>query len=212
MSELDFPLQAYDLTCERQEDPLGIDDQVPVLAWKLASSGRDPEQSGRNRRQSAYCVRVVKDADPRDESVIPVWDSGMVRSESCVDVPYGGKPLESTTRYRWAVRVLDEEGRDGGWSEPASFETAFLSEPLEGANWIEPPERPTAGAGLDTAAPSDPHLNVERIWLPQGENANGAPVRFRPPGIRSDAVITDVRVLADAGDQAEIRASVDDLR
>jgi hypothetical protein len=54
------------------------------------------------------------------------WDSGTVASSS-PDASYAGPALGDGTRYWWAVRTLDAQGRASQWSVPAQFGTALAS-------------------------------------------------------------------------------------
>lgn len=204
MDENPAPLRPIGLTTERRESPLGVDRTVPLLAWKLAATGRD-------RKQSAYRIRVVVDGDPTDPDVRSVWDSGVVRSAQSVDIPYGGEPLRSRTRYVWAVRVFDESDRDSGWSEPAWFETAFL-DPSEWnseqeSSWIGmagEPDRSTT-VNLDLA---EQHRSVHRITAPRKERTERVSfhAEFSVPEDRTPSALS---LAADAGDgSAEVQAFV----
>lgn len=164
------PLRPVDLRTEQQPAPLGLDEPQPLLSWKLTGTGR-------GRFQTAYRIRVVLDgADPGAESGPAVWDSGDVESAETTGVTYAGTALRPRTRYRWAVRVRDEEGRDSGWSEVAEFETGMLGESDWGARWI--------GSAHDTELAETPSLDllgplrsVERTWLPSADD--------RPAGDRA---------------------------
>ncbi len=78
------------------------------------------------------------------------WDSGHVRRRGRTSIAYAGRALESRTRYSWKVRVWDEKGRASGWSEDATFETAFVDADEFGGEWIGSPNRRPA-ATLDGA-------------------------------------------------------------
>jgi alpha-L-rhamnosidase len=202
-SELSAPV---DLRTERRHSPLGLDKRLPLLAWKLAATGR-------GSAQASYHVRVVADADPADLEVPAVWDSGVVESSDSVDVSYAGQALRSRTRYVWAVRVTDTEGRQSAWSEPANFETAFLdgtdwNDSLEAA-WIGAHDEPGRGSAvnLDMAGP---HKHVERIRAPQPAAAAGGQrfrVTFDLPDDRTPVSVTLAMDACGVGVQASVNGT-----
>ena len=133
------PAQASDgaltptkLTTEHLSEPLGIDDSVPRFGWVV-----DADYNG--ARQTAYEIRVSSNDSMRGD----VWSSGKVRSTDSYDVEYAGRPLESQTRYFWAVRVWDERGEASKWSRRAWFETAFLDDDHFEGDWINSGETTT---------------------------------------------------------------------
>ena len=96
--------------------PLGIDTPHPAFRW-LCQGGK---------RQTAYQVVVT------DPFGTPLWDSGKVESGK-MSCAYGGAPLRSRQRVRWAVTLWDENG-GAEQSESAWFEMGLL-EPWQ-AQWI----------------------------------------------------------------------------
>lgn len=102
-------------------NPLGFHDAKPTFSWKLPPHVK---------KQTAYHIKVVA-GDKR-------WDSGWVESEQSTFVPYGGEPLASRQRVEWRVSFRDENGKDSGWSEPATFEVGLLSAKDWKAKWIRP--------------------------------------------------------------------------
>jgi alpha-L-rhamnosidase len=68
----------------------------------------------------------------------PLWTSGRVASPASILRPYGGPPLQSSTRYYWRVRAWDDAGRASPWSTIAFFETALLDTAEWRARWITP--------------------------------------------------------------------------
>ncbi len=124
------------LRCEYLTEPLGIDAPCPLLSWML----KDGE------RQLAWQIQVSSNAKEGAESKACLWDSGRVES-GVAAVPYGGKPLTSRRRCHWRVRVWDEAGQPGDWSEPAAFELGLLAAADWQARWIGRPEH---DAGIPT--------------------------------------------------------------
>ncbi len=120
-----------DLRCEYGANPLGIDTPAPRLTWQV-----NDDRYG--AVQAAYQVAVSTDPKMADEARV-VWDTGKVESDSCVLVPYAGKPLTSATRYYWRVRTWDGQGQASPHSEPAWFEMGLLKAEDWIAKWIAPP-------------------------------------------------------------------------
>ena len=116
-------------------DPLGINTETPVFAWKMVSNRI-------GARQTAYRI-VVKTASGEQ-----VWDSGKVESSLSTEIRYEGSALAPQTAYAWEVTVTDENGND--WtSEKNSFETAFMNgsqDAWAGAQWIGSAEYPLDAA------------------------------------------------------------------
>ena len=109
-------MKPHSLTVEYRENPVGMDVATPRFSWKL------PEGTS---RQSAYEI----DAG--------VWRTGKVVSDESLNAAtWGGAPLRPSQRVRWRVRVWDENGRVGDWSDPASFVMGGLKEGP--AKWIGP--------------------------------------------------------------------------
>jgi alpha-L-rhamnosidase len=101
------------LRCEYQVEPLAVTFPWPHLSWEL-------EAEGRGRSQSAYRILVASSAENLAGSDADVWDSGRVASQEMNHVPCeqrGRRRPEQ--RLYWKVRVWDERGRIGPWSEAA---------------------------------------------------------------------------------------------
>ncbi|MFD9963270.1 family 78 glycoside hydrolase catalytic domain [Amycolatopsis sp. NPDC058986] len=132
------PLRAERLTTEHLVNPLGIDETAPRFGWQLIGDGT-------GRAQSAYQLAVAGTPELLAAGTPDVWDSGKVGSAGQSAIRYTGPGLRSATRYHWAVRVWDEHGQAGPWSDPAWFETALLSErDWDGTAWI--------GSGVELTA------------------------------------------------------------
>ena len=65
----------------------------------------------------------------------PLWDSGKREGDS-MRVRYGGSPLKSRQCVLWQVRIWDEAGKAGPWSETATFEMGLLRREDWSARWI----------------------------------------------------------------------------
>lgn len=111
-------MKAVNLRVEYLKNPVGIDISNPRFMWNA--------QGG--IRQRAY--RILAGADGRT-----VWDSGRVESSRMTHIPYGGR-VASRTRIEWKVRLWDESGEEGDWSETAVFEMGLLNPKDWKADWI----------------------------------------------------------------------------
>ena len=136
--------EPYGLTVERLENPCGVDAISPRLGWKIAA-----EKDATNVVQSAYRVVVASSKEKLAHDEGDLWDSGKSASAQSIDVAYGGKPLASSRRYWWKVRVWDGADAASAWSAPAEWTTGILPPDGWKAKWIGPaPEtRPAADMG-----------------------------------------------------------------
>lgn len=123
------PVNVTYLRCSERVDPVGVDDPTPTFAWQLQSDRRGV-------RQTAYQVLVASSAGLLGSGKPDLWDSGRVESEQSHYVKYHGKPLRSSQRYFWTVRVWDEGGEECSRRKPATFVTGLLAEQDWQAKWI----------------------------------------------------------------------------
>ena len=121
-----------DLRCEYLSQPLGIDVKQPRLSWKLKAE--NPKQRG--QAQTAYHILVARSKKQLAGNKGDLWDSGEVSSDRSHLVPYGGKPLSSSMRCFWKVRVRDEKGTLSSWSAPARLTMGFVKPSDFKAKWI----------------------------------------------------------------------------
>jgi hypothetical protein len=117
------------LACEHRLDPVGVGEAKPRFEWCLQSERRGVTQS-------AYQIRVASSRELVLSGEADFWDSGRVRSDPSYSVAYAGKPLESSRRYYWKVRVWDQAADATDWSEPTTFVTGLLFPHDWQAKWI----------------------------------------------------------------------------
>lgn len=122
-------VKAVQLLTEYLSNPLGIDNHAPRFSWQIASDRR-------GIKQTAYQIQVASDSSLLESGKPDMWDTGKVNSSVQTAVPYHGKPLSSRQVYYWRVKVWDEKGIPGDFSQTASFEMAFLSPGDWKAKWI----------------------------------------------------------------------------
>ncbi len=122
--------RATRLRCEYLKDPTAVDATAPRLSWIV-------EASGRGRRQAAYQVLVASGAKGLAADTGDLWDSGRVASAETTHVEYAGARMVPRQQCWWKVRVWDEKGEAGAWSEPARWTMGLLKmEEWQGAQWI----------------------------------------------------------------------------
>lgn len=113
-------MKAINLKTEYLNNPIGIDIVKPRLFWNCEGGVE----------QTAYSVLA------KDSSGNVLWDSGKVESQQMTHIPWGGDELGSRTQVFWKVKLWDENGAEGEWSEPAVFETGLLEPSDWCAEWI----------------------------------------------------------------------------
>lgn len=158
-ANLEARVEPVELRCEYRVNPLGIDAAAPRLSWIMSSD--DP--ASRGLRQTAYQIVVSSTAANLSAGNGDLWDTGQVRSDRSIQLPYAGKPLASGTEAFWKVRVWDQDGHVSPWSAPASWTMGLLHQEDWTAQWI----------GHDEKAlyknPASPYRNLEEahwIWAP----------------------------------------------
>ncbi len=123
------PLGVRRLRCEYRKNPLGLDVRRPRLSWAL-------EGKGRGRAQRAYRILVASSPALLAKDEGDLWDSGEVRSNRNVNIPYSGRPISPGRRYWWKVRARDESGLLSAWSAPAWWETGLMDRAGKTLAWI----------------------------------------------------------------------------
>lgn len=113
---------------EYRYNPIGLDVTEPTFSWNV-------ETEEKNWKQEAYQILVADDEAILANHQGNIWDSGKVMSNWMVNVVYSGKPLESTKRYFWKVRVW-QNGESSDYSSTNFFEMGFLQEACWRGSWI----------------------------------------------------------------------------
>ncbi len=114
-----YALTPSDTMCELLAKPalVPVSDPTPEFSWSFAT----PEKNG---RQSAYQIQVVSSTELFKIDQPDMWDSGRVESEQSLYVSYAGEPLQPGQCCYWRVRVWDDRGRRGEWSQVLAFQMA----------------------------------------------------------------------------------------
>ena len=113
-------MKAIHLRTEYMKNPVGLDIKCPRLFWNCEEG----------TAQTAYQILA------KDEEDNVLWDTGMVQSSSMTHITYGGKQLKSRNIVFWQVRLWDEKGRSGPWSDIASFEMGLMDKGDWKACWM----------------------------------------------------------------------------
>jgi len=159
------------LRCEYRANPLGIDVVEPRLSWIL-------ESDQRGQMQTAYQVLVASSEDNLNSNKGDLWNSGKVRSDQSIHIPYNGAEMASRMHCCWKVRAWDKDGKVSAWSEPAFWTMGLLDAEDWKAKWI----------GYDAPAPAyrekpQPDLltfeGCRWVWFPEGEPQKSAPIGTR---------------------------------
>ena len=100
----------------------------PRFSWQIASGKPD-------LKQTAYQIQVAASPEQLESGDGLLWDSGVVRSDESVLVPYAGKALESGKPYYWRVKLTTNQG-DTPWSDAGSWSMALLDDSEWKATWI----------------------------------------------------------------------------
>ena len=130
---LELPCQAAvsveQLRCEYRTAPLGLDVAKPRLSWLNTSTDRGV-------CQTAYQVLVASTSEILAKDQGDRWDSGKVASDQQNQIVYNGQSLNSGAACYWKVRIWDQDGKPGAWSQPASWTMGLLQPTDWQAQWI----------------------------------------------------------------------------
>ena len=120
-------MKAIHLRTEYLKNPIGFEVHHPRLSWKCEGG----------KAQQDYEIRCAASTANLEHGPW-LWQSGIVESWESLHIPYEG-PETSGLRVYWQVRLCDETGLWGDWSEPALFEFGLLEDvEKNGAMWVDP--------------------------------------------------------------------------
>jgi len=126
------PLQIADLQCEVTHNPHGLDTPAPRLSWKLLNS----QDKDRGQVQTAYRILVASSTDNLAAGRGDLWDSGRVKSDASIMIPYAGKTLVENQACFWKVQVWDRDSTPTSWSQPAAWTMGLFSNAAWKGRWI----------------------------------------------------------------------------
>ena len=141
-------LTVGNLGCEHRENPLGVDVAQPRLSWILASSKRGD-------RQTAYQILAASSQQLLDKENGDLGDTGKVRADESIQIPYTGQPLKSAQQVFWKVRVWDADGKVSAWSPSATWTMGVLDPSEWSAKWISAAGAEKYGVAYPAAARTD---------------------------------------------------------
>lgn len=110
-------IKAIQLKTEYLRDPLGIDIRSPRVFWKVEDA----------KKQTAVQLRLSVNEGAWEELSAVKTDS--MRASL-------NRSFQSRDRVCWQVRLTDQDGVTGDWSETASFEMGLLDPADWSAKWI----------------------------------------------------------------------------
>lgn len=120
----------FNLTCEHEENPVGIETARPRFSWQINAQNRGFEQS-------AWHLLVADSEEALASDRGTVWDSGKRNAPYSIQIPFEGENLESGKFYFWKVRIWDKGGNVSSWSPVNRFQMGLLTEKdWFGAQWI----------------------------------------------------------------------------
>ena len=144
-----------ELKCENLINPLGIDNVTPHFSWKLKGNGW---KGG----QTYYEIQVASDSILLTQDRADLWNTGKLKSNVSVMVPYRGKTLTSRSLCYWRVRVWDAKKQVSSWSPVARFGVGILNKSQMQGDYI--------GASIEGGKICAPILR-KKVKLTQGETS-----------------------------------------
>ena len=144
-----------ELKCENLINPLGIDNVTPHFSWKLKGNGW---KGG----QTYYEIQVASDSILLTQDRADLWNTGKLKSNVSVMVPYQGKALTSRSLCYWRVRVWDAKKQVSSWSPVARFGVGILNKSQMQGDYI--------GASIEGGKICAPILR-KKVKLTQGETS-----------------------------------------
>lgn len=117
-----------DLRVEMKENPVGIGVSQPRFMWKISSGSPD-------LMQTSYQIQVAESPDNLKNGKELLWDSGEVKSDESILIPYGGNPLQSRKQYYWRIKANTNQGSTD-WSPINTWSMTLLNPSDWKATWI----------------------------------------------------------------------------
>jgi alpha-L-rhamnosidase len=163
-------VRVVDLRCEYRKNPLGIDEVQPRLSWRL--EGVSP--SARGLKQSAYEIIVSSTERGAAAGQSDLWATGRIAGDQSIQVAYAGKPLTSTTRVYWRVRVWDQDNQPSAWSQAATWSMGLLHPEDWHGKWIGKEE------SAEQQDPNSPYWNLKQAsWIEPATPVEAGDLFFR---------------------------------
>lgn len=121
------PVRLVDLRSEHLDRPIGLDNPVPRLSWRM-------EDGRQGAVQTSWRIVVDEDSLNVVNGCGRMWDSGKNDSRNQL-VAYAGKKLQPFTRYYWKVICSDMEYKETA-SPVSYFETGMMGMQHWQGAWI----------------------------------------------------------------------------
>ena len=116
------------LRVESRLEPVVTDLTQPRFSWEIRSDERDINQT-------YYQLLVASNQDVIEADSADVWDSGRIKSDVSIQLPYEGPALKSRTTYYWKVKVWCK-GKGFSVSPYMSWHTGLMQDTDWKAEWI----------------------------------------------------------------------------
>lgn len=117
-----------DLRVEMKENPIGIGVSQPRFMWKITSASP-------NLSQTSYQIQVAESPDNLKNGKDLLWDTGEVKGDESILIPYSGNPLQSRKQYYWRVKANTNQGTTD-WSKINFWSMTLLNPSDWKATWI----------------------------------------------------------------------------
>lgn len=121
------PVRLVDLRSEHLDRPIGLDNPVPRLSWRM-------EDGRQGAVQTSWRIVVDEDSLNVANGCGRMWDSGKNDSRNLL-VAYAGKKLQPFTRYYWKVICSDMKYKETA-SPVSYFETGMMGMQHWQGAWI----------------------------------------------------------------------------
>ena len=125
---LQAQINVLGLLVENMSNPDGIAVKQPHFSWRITSQKQALVQT-------SYRIQVSASSEKFSDSSNLLWDSGDVKSDQSLFIPYYGKALKSCSSYYWRVKISTNHGKST-WSKPAYWSIAFLDSSEWKAMWF----------------------------------------------------------------------------
>ncbi len=194
-------VRVVDLRTDNKSNPIGIDSQAPLLAWKL-----DAPEGGRTSGQRAYEIRAAHSVAQLRRGIADVWKSGKVDSSATNNIAFAGDALRSRESVAWQVRVWTQTDMRRAGAHPPRGRWACSDNSDWSARWIENASYDyTRPDGSETPLPVfgksfTVHGRVAKARLYMtglgmyASTLNGARGQRECPGTRSDDILLGSRL------------------
>lgn len=116
-----YAIDVKNLTCNLQQNPIGVVDMHPSLSWTFVGDEKSPMQGG-YRIMMATSIEKLQFPD--------IWDTGPTSTSETGPFKYCGEPLKSGQRIYWKVTVWGNN-RGVAHSQPSWFEMGEIVNPEE---------------------------------------------------------------------------------